>query len=190
MTPQIQNANLTDIEKRKKKMAGLHTQYDPNSIEKLAEKELDSFTDGAIDPAKPLFKALTLKEFDNGMLMTTVIPEQYRTLAVDMSRKLQKEYDCQNVSEKATCELVTVNFVRVLEIQRKLNNVLGLGTTTQNLNQYMAVLSKELDRANRHYQSILQTLRLMKQSPLQITVKAQTAVIGQNQLVQTNNNHE
>lgn len=182
--------SLTTSDDIKKKLASSFTQDDPDTIEKNAAKELETFEGGAVDAKSSLFKALTLDEFHKGILMSTVIPDHYRTFAIDMSRKLQQEYNCQSVSEKATCEIVTVNFVRVLEIQRKLNSVLELGSTTSNLNQYMAVLSKELDRANRQYQSMLQTLRLMKQIPFQVTVKAQTAVIGQNQLIQSNNSHE
>ena len=49
--------------------------------------------------------------------------------------------------------------------------------------------SKELDRANRHYLTVLQALRTIKEQPLKITLKANTAIIGQNQIVQANN-HE
>jgi hypothetical protein len=56
--------------------------------------------------------------------------------------------------------------------------------------QHYQTLGKELDRANRHYLTAIQTLRMMKQVPIQITVKAQTAIVGQNQVVQTNNSHE
>lgn len=50
-------------------------------------------------------------------------------------------------------------------------------------------LTKELDRAYKHFYTALQELRLMKQTPLQVTVKANTAVIGNQQAVQVNS-HE
>ena len=140
-------------------------------------------------PDSILYKAFTLKEFESGILLTTTISEQYKTFAINFSRQLQQEYNCQTASEKATCEIVALSFTRILEIQRKLNNVLSIGSTNQNINQHIAILSKELDRANRHYLSTIQTLRMMKQAPVQITVKARTAVIGQNQVIQANS-HE
>lgn len=188
MTPQTHNAPVMNsgISLLKK----VKTEYDPVSIKKQAIKDLETFTDGPVDPKKPLFKTLTLNEFDNGILMTTVIPEQYRTFAIDMSRKLQKEYNCQTVSEKATCELAALSYARMLEAQQRLNNVLSQGTINDIVNQFITTISKELDRATRHFFSAIQTLRLMKQAPLNITIKAQTAIVGQNQVVQANNSHE
>ena len=49
------------------------------------------------------------------------------------------------------------------------------------------ILNKESDRVFRHYMGAINMLRLMKQSPIKITVNAQTAVVGQNQMVQANN---
>ena len=54
----------------------------------------------------------------------------------------------------------------------------------------MAVMGKELDRANRHYLTAIQTLRMLKQPPMQLNIRANTAVVGQNQIVQANTNNE
>ena len=56
-------------------------------------------------------------------------------------------------------------------------------------NGFYKVASQELDRANRHYLASIQTLKAMKQSPMQDNIKTDTAIIGQNQLVQANS-HE
>jgi hypothetical protein len=184
MTPQTSNTSVT--ESGLSPLNKLKTQYDPDTIQKQAAKDLKTFADGAVDPQKPLFKALTLSEFENGVLMTTTIPEQYKTLAIDMSRKLQVEYNCQTISEKATCELAAISYVRQLESQRRINLVLEKGYVNANLNQYISVMSKELDRATRHYFSAIQTLRMMKQAPITVTIKAQTAIVGNNQMIQAN----
>ncbi len=157
------------------------------------------------------FKAVTLHEFTNGMLMTEVIPDKYRTFAIDMLRQLQLDYSCQTVGEKALAELATVNFIRILDIQEKMMESLDTqkamshrhNSCQNNLNighvnalnacertmvelRLLNFLSKELDRAQRHYLMAIHTLIVMKQPLMQVNIKTDTTVIGQNQLVQTN----
>jgi len=162
---------------------------DPITILKQAQKEINGAKNLSQKmPANSvLYKAFTICEFDKGILMASAVPEMYRTFSIDFSRNLQKEYQCETPSEKATAELVAINFVRTLEIQYRIKCFLDLGHVTDNLVKHFAILSKELDRANRHYLNSLQTLKMIKQPMLEVNIKTQTAVIGQNQIVQTNN---
>lgn len=162
---------------------------DPISILKRVQEELDSHKNHSqkMTPESASYKAFTLFEFDKGILMAAAVPERYRTFCIDFSRNLQKEYQCETPSEKATAELVAINFVRTLEIQYRINCFLELGHVTDNLVKHFAILSKELDRANRHYLASLQTLKMIKLPALEVNIKTQTAVVGQNQIVQSNN---
>mgnify|MGYP001564062733 CR=1 FL=1 len=137
-------------------------------------------------PENYIFKAITLSEFDNGILMTEALSEHYKTLSIHMSRELQVEFMCKTVSEKATAELVAVNYCRTLEIQRRINNYLQLGSITDTGVRFLDVLSKELDRANRHYLTAVQALKTMKQSQPRVSIKTDTAIFGRNQLIQEN----
>lgn len=159
-------------------------------------------------------KALSLNEFQNGKIMAKGIPEELATFAIDFMRNIQKEYNCQTMIEKAIAEQAASAFVRGLEIQKKLQIALD---TQERLNnghdacernkyspngffhacqraayglQYVSFLGKELERANRQFLASIQTIKILKQAPMQVTIKAQTAVLGQNQIVQTNNSHE
>lgn len=152
----------------------------------FSDSKSDKLATNVMDNA---FKAITLFEFENGALMTTVIQEGYKTFGVDMMRKVQEEYACETIIEKATAELATINYIRTLEVQRRITAYLDMNSLTDNGVKYLAIMSKELDRANRHYLTAVQVLRSLKQVPFQLTVKANTAVIGQNQLVQANS-HE
>lgn len=136
----------------------------------------------------PLSRAMTLFEFQNGALMVSSIPDQYRTFAVDMSRRLQEDYHCSLQSEKALAELATINFIRTIEVQRKITNFLDINSLTDNGVKYLAIMSKELDRANRHFLAAIQTLNMLKQPPVRVNVKADTAILGQNQFIQENKN--
>lgn len=164
---------------------------DPDVVLKEADRELHSSNKDqlSIQPTSNIFKAMTLLEFENGTLLTTVISEEYKTFGIDMLRRLQKEYHCETFSEKSTAELATVNYIRTLEIQSRITRYLALPTISDIGVRFLAVMSKELDRANRHYLSSIQTLKAMRQSPMQLNIKTNTAVIGQNQIVQANS-HE
>lgn len=188
--------------------------YDPEVVLERVGQQLKQYGNnyGFMDDLDS-FQSLarTLNEFDNGVLMTNAIPKEYSTFAVDFLRQLQKQYDCQTIAEKAIAELATISYIRTLDIQERmtesLNNQKHLSTGHADcgsnpfdpLNHLHAckraelglkllnILSKELDRANRHYLTSIQTLKIMKQPRMQVNIKTGTAVIGQNQIVQSNN---
>lgn len=174
------------IDETKKYINSLITDVDPENILRKAQGKIKN-RDPIAYPNSNLFKATTLFEFHNGVLMTRVISKTYQTFAIHLSRQLQEEFKCQVVSEKATAELAAINYIRTLEIQRKINNYLAQDSVTELGIKFLAIMSKELDRANRHYLTAIQTLRMMKQPRMQVNIKTDTAVIGQNQIVQSNN---
>lgn len=183
---------MRSIEAVKNEIANLTHKDDPNQVLKAAEKKLmtldyKSYEEKADDP---ILKAMTLREFDNGTLMSLALSDYYKTFGIDLMRKFQVEYGCLSPSEKSTAELAAVSFMRVLDIQRRMKNYLEIGTFTGIGVQYVATLSKELDRANRHYLTAIQTLRMLRQPVMQLNIKANTAVVGQNQIIQANTNNE
>ena len=161
-----------------------------------------------------IFKTVTINEFQNGVLMCESLQDIFKTFAIDMMRKLQQEYDCQTTSEKAIAELATMEYVRTLDLNWKMKEssafqqTLASAHTCGGNKTYFSSdtsdktcrgcnravielkvyenLGRELDRANRHFLATIQTLRMMKQPPLQLTINSDTTVVGQNQIVQTN----
>lgn len=177
------------IEEVKKMLSHCRTGSDPNTILREADKVLAGTKSGEIRPTSldgSVFKSLTLFEFDNGSLLTLSVPEQYKTFGIDLMRNLQVEYNCQTSSEKATSELAAVSYIRTLEIQRKINALLSQSSISELGIKYLAVLSKELDRANRHYLEAILALKSQKQPQLDVSIKTQMAILGQNQLIQAN----
>lgn len=177
------------IELIREEFSKLKTLNDPSSILRKADEDLTKLDGGShsSDGKDAIFKALTLNEFDNGALLTMAVSDSYKTFGIDLMRKLQYEYSCTTPSEKATAELAALSYIRTLDVQRRLTNYLDIGTFTDIGVHYVAVLSKELDRANRHYLTAIQALRMLKQPPMLLNIRADTAVVGQNQIVQTNN---
>ncbi|MEI6690824.1 MAG: hypothetical protein WCL07_03700 [bacterium] len=210
-----QIGNMSGLGKSETQLAvdGWKNQDDPDQImkdvksEMLNRSEFETFSMSG-------FKAITLNEFENGVLMTESVPDEYRTLAITMSRKLQSDYDCKIMSEKALVEIAVVSYVRFLDLQKRMEESLNtqkilsyshdtcwtdrnrpIDDTRKNTCQrtkheltLLTILGKELDRANNHYFMALHMLQNLRQSPMQINIRTQTAVVGQNQVLQANNN--
>lgn len=179
---------ITKIDQKVKEALRQHPLgNDPDLIFVELRKEYENT--GKLDdsPDSNTYRALTVFEFDKGILLSASIPKRYHTFAIDFFRNLQKEYKCETPSEKATAELVALNFIRTLEIQNRMQSLFSTGELAIYEVQCIAILGKELDRANRHYLNALQTLRMLKQPALNVNIKTQTAVVGQNQIIQTNN---
>jgi len=164
------------------------TGFDAKWILGNVEEELNALKNKKeVAPDTYLYKSMTLFEFDKGILLASSLPERFRVFALEFSRNLQKEYECKTQSEKSMAEIVALNFSRVLAVQEKVNSYLTMGSITDMGVKYLAVVSKELDRALRHYLASLQTLKMLKMPPLEVSIRTQTAIVGQNQVVQANN---
>lgn len=174
-----------------RKLSNLSHKDDPIQVIMAAEEILTSSNDNEFSSSfdNVLFKAMTLNEFTNGALLSMAVEGHCKTFAIDLMRKFQVEYGCSSPSEKATAELAAVSFVRTLDVQTRITKYLDIGTFTDIGVGYLAFLSKELDRANRHYLTAIQTLRMLRQPPMKLNIKANTAVVGQNQIIQANANN-
>lgn len=166
----------------------MRTAFDPQYVQLEADKELKTITAESkkFEPTSNVYKAFTLKEFDNGVLLSETVREEYKTFVIDLSRNIQKEYSCTTASQKATAEAIACVYGRMLQLSAKVARRLDITSFSDLDIRYLAVLSKELDRAQRHYITALQTLFMLKQPPLSVTVKAETANIANSQLIQQN----
>lgn len=171
------------------KISHLTTAFDPKEVIRKAYKEIGDCKDlSQFEGKNPSFWAMGIDEFKNGILMISSLPEIYRTFSIAFNQKLQEEYNCQTASEKSLAEMSALNYARVLSIQRRVNNYLEMGTINDNGYKFLKIMSLELDRANRHYLASLQTLKSIKQPPMQLNIKTNTAVVGTSQVVQVNEN--
>ncbi len=177
------------LEAIRKQFESLHISLDPNYVLRKADEQLvnpKEESDPTTKPEDMLFKAMTLFEFDNGALLTMSVSESYKTFGIDLMKKFQLEYECATPSEKATAALAAVSYIRTLDTQRRITNYLEIGKFTDIGVRYLEMLSKDLDRANRHYLTAIQTLKMLRMPALQVSIRTDTAIIGQNQIVQNN----
>lgn len=186
VTKEIVKAKTT--EEIQKIFESLDTGYNKRYVLGEANKELEKqhqsekFT---VMPDSNYYKAMTMLEFDHAVLLTNSVPNLFNTFAVEFFNNLLKEFNCKTPSEKSLAEVVALNFVRILEAQRKLKDIESSVKTRYDV-QYVGVLSKELDRAERHYLTSLQTLRMYKMPQLAVNINTQNAFVGNNQVLQKN----
>lgn len=168
------------------KLAFLGMPHEPHQVRDAALKELESSKDGKFNPGmdSPITRAMTLREFSNGILMTTAVDAQYKTFAIQMSLDLQKQYKCETVGKKSLAEVTALNYCRIIEIQRITNNFLGKDAYGDLTVKILAILSKEQDRAQRHYLTSMQALEMGLQQPINVSIKTNTANIASQQAIQ------
>ena len=161
---------------------GYNKEYVLNEAYKEFQKQQGT-TKSIVDSESFYYKAMTVLEFDHGILLSNSVPALHNSFVVEFFKNLIKEYDCKTPSEKSLAEVVALNFVRILETQRKIKDVEKKVETRYDI-QYIGILSKELDRAERHYLTSLQTLRMLKMPQLSVNISTKNAFVGNNQVLQ------
>lgn len=164
----------------------LTTITDPQyNLKNFANKHLDKALSGRIskeqqvellEDAGKLCHALGV---ETGYPLMESVQEINHGLAIEIKRNLEKEFDCQNYSEKMLVDLITNAYITKLSLSYK------MATSQNNLghdhDSYRNYLSKELDRSHRQFLSGLETLKFMKQPSLRVNIKTNTAFIAENQ---------
>lgn len=161
---------------------GLLPQNHPQAILRSLADKKPELVEGknALVENDDVVKALSLNEFQLGTLLNTGFPDYIQTFSTDLSIKLQEEYECNTASEKATAHLAAQSYCRIFDLQKRITAYLEKGEVTSIGEKYLSLLSKDLDRAQRHYFNALQTLQLLRHPAINVTVRAQQANFGQN----------
>lgn len=181
-------AKVKTTEELQKIFESLDTGYNKKYILKEAYKEGFNHEDKGkftVMPDSNYYKAMTMLEFNHGVLLSNAVTDLHSSFALEFFQSLLKEFDCKTPSEKSLAETVALNFVRVLQNQMQIKHVQKSINTRYDI-QHLAVLSKELDRAERHYLTSLQTLRMYKMPQLAVNINTQNAFVGNNQVLQKN----
>lgn len=123
---------------------------------------------------------------ETGHVISTCVNVSFQKIAVQMKKELEKEFDCKTYSEKALADLAVNGYVRAMWSTWKMDgNQKYIG---QKYDGYRNYLSHEIDRAQRHYISAIETLKHMKQPSLRVNIKTNNAFVGENQQFNNNQN--
>ncbi|HUC87051.1 MAG TPA: hypothetical protein VMR75_01845, partial [Candidatus Saccharimonadales bacterium] len=175
--------HYTDQEVRELLRTGVWTGIDPSDVTRKlgtmlavrAEGEPFKEEEGRV---RELIQAgLAVTSLDTHFLLAIATSdENYQPYSIELANQLIKEYDCTTASEITLVHLIVSSYIRSLEYARNLSLNSGGGKSiTAERNGLYAVLSKEIDRANRQFVTGLTTLKQLKAPPLTVNVKTDTA---------------
>ncbi len=157
-----------------------HSAIEPDQI-LLALADLEASNPEALDDVG---KAVLMLGHERHYLVAeAVFDERWRPMIMDLAQSIQSEYRCVTASEIALAGLAASAYYRSLRAARKMNALLEkmeISVVGVNL---MAQASKEIDRANRQYASIIEILRARKQPQLDVKIHAKTAFFNEHQTI-------
>jgi|CXWL01.1.fsa_nt_gi hypothetical protein len=149
-------------------------------IKKSKEVGLDGMSEEEkVSLAEWARKVSNMENLNNQSLLAEASMSKYRAFAIDFAGQINVEYDCQSPSEKAMAQNIASAYTRTLSTNEMITNNLSKDSYSDLSCIRLAILSKELDRAQRHFSTSLQLLRQMKSPPLKMSVRADNAFIGQ-----------
>lgn len=155
-------------------------------LKQMGSKIIPKYKEGAISIDDVIDKSIEIMrglELDTNVGLMEAVDVKYRALIKELCSEITKEYSCQTTIEKALAEQISNAHVRIIDNSRRLNNEFNCESITPNRNNYIANLSKQLDRAHRQFDSAVFTLKQLKQPQLSVNVKATNAFVSQNQQI-------
>lgn len=119
-------------------------------------------------------------------LARVVSPRDF-TAALQMCEELEQEFSATSSSEKALVEVAVVTYMRMHAAMEHYNASSNPEFYTNESTSLMNAYAKEIDRAHKHFLSTIQTLKQLKQQPMNIQINTQTAFIADKQQNIANN---
>lgn len=165
-------------------------------LKKLGDDLLPRFLHGTKNEQKEVRKALDEKvtevmygfEADTHIAMMESFSERFRGGAKEVCKQFIRDLDCKTDTEKIMAETAAMAFMRYLDASRRLNNCLEVDIYLSPVRTaYMAMLSKERDRAHRQYLSTVATIKQLKAPVIEMSIRAKTAFVSQNQQINAGN---
>lgn len=165
--------------------------YDPDYILEKIDKQLAAFFDDKSNAPDAIRKqleelsanAMMLSGLETHYAIAKTVGEKYRPLVIEIARQIEKEYDCKNPSEKILAEMIAGAYGKIIQYTGVLSACTRPELLSSIKNGYWAMLSKELDRAQRQLVTALNMLRQIKSPSIEINIKAKNAFVAQNQQI-------
>jgi hypothetical protein len=98
-------------------------------------------------------------------------------LETELAMQLMKDYGCTTALERSLCEIIAINYRRVVNASKSIDEDFNLQWPSKEKTHYLEILSKELDRNNRSYLTAVNTLIGMKNPKMTINVNTENAFL-------------
>lgn len=161
---------------------------DPNTIVDQIAEEICKLPDGP--ERMPAIRKMIMDKGDELVMsegigtqfaLSAITPKIYQPLIVAFARQLIEEYKCDGPSEKAIAEVAAGAYIRILEYSELFIHMRKNSELSHEKNGFYSIVSKELDRAHRQFESALSTLKQMKVPALAFTVNSKNTFIADKQ---------
>jgi hypothetical protein len=120
--------------------------------------------------------------FENDHTVAMTVSKKYRGLAIELRRQMIGDLQCKTHTEKVLVDAVVNAYIRTLRYSEAMTAMIDFDNSLwPEKTNFLSMIGKELDRANRHLLASYQMLIQLKQPPLKVQVKANNAFIGQAQ---------
>lgn len=135
------------------------------------------------------YDLLTLLEVSNrfnletGASLDYALFDRVKPMMQKLREDMIKDYACATTLELSLVDVIILAYSRILFQSEVIKDIMGHDALTIQDQKSLAVVSKDLDRANRQYLGAFQTLLRLKSRPVSMQVNVNTAYIGQNQVV-------
>lgn len=205
MKPIVKNISLTDSDKVKKTLEDIlkNESFEDLSATKNIDKVYGLYLKKEETKSKKLkgkidqeinSMMLELNQsfgLDNKYVLINAVPRNRRAFAVQMCKELEAEYQVKTASEKALVQSAVEGFVRSMKCASMLD---ANRSASLFVAPYIAIYTKEAERAQGQFLKALRLLQQMKTPPLNVTINTKNAFVATNQqnnaTVNTKNNDQ
>ncbi len=136
------------------------------------DPEVLSTTEEQLSDLKIRF--LSVSETDSHIALMESFDPHFQDMALELTAQFIEENGCTTMVEKMQAELLVNAFLRVLADSRRLNETLreqAYGGATKEQSRHIAILSKQVDRANRQFLSAVMVFKHWRAAPVSLSVK-------------------
>ncbi len=110
------------------------------------------------------------QNMENFVLLSEAVSEEYKSYIVEATREIEKEYSIKSPSEKAIVHALVLSYISILQLTSQLNKYLSNSDLLIGAERYCNILSKELDRAHKHFDNNLRLLTQIKAKPINVKI--------------------
>ena len=163
-----------------------------NVLDRLANELLPKWQNGS-----PIEQRKVKEEFEkqvsavlygyeskNHIALMECVSERFRGSAKEVCEQFIGDFDCKTDAEKILAETAANAFMRYMDASRRFNSCLDFENTISPVkNTFLAMLSKEQDRAHRQYISTLGIIKQFKAPAIEMNIRTKNAFVAQNQQI-------
>lgn len=187
VTGAAKNSKVSLAAMREYVLKELTLDEDPNNL----VAEVYQCLHGTNDPTKEMTLNLVEKTnialgFENDYSLSATLGVKHAGLGIELRRNLIKNFQCTTYADKLLVDTVVSAHIRYLTCVGSFQDYLTQRTyLSREQIQFLGVLSKEMDRANRQTMTAYQMLVNYKQPSLKVQINTKNTFLAHHQQVNT-----